>query len=58
MAVTMLNRARSVTVAILGLGAMAAMYGANKIVSARMQRKLTALRERAAAAAATAPHPG
>ena len=51
MAVTMLNRARSVTVAILGLGAMAAMYGANKIVSARMQRKLAALRERAAAAA-------
>ncbi|MEJ7602540.1 MAG: lysylphosphatidylglycerol synthase transmembrane domain-containing protein [Kofleriaceae bacterium] len=50
MAVTMLNRARSVTVAILGLGAMAAMYGATKIASARMQRKLAALRERAAAA--------
>ena len=48
MAMTMLNRARSVTVAILGLGAMAAMYVANRLVSARMQRKLRALRERAA----------
>ena len=47
MAVTMLNRARSVSVAILGLGAMAAMWIVNRFVAARMQRKLTALRERA-----------
>jgi uncharacterized protein (TIRG00374 family) len=48
MAVTMLNRARSVTVAIIGLGAMAGMSVANRLVQARMQRKLTALRARAA----------
>jgi uncharacterized protein (TIRG00374 family) len=47
MAVTMLNRARSVTVAILGLGAMAVMWVANRIVQARIQKKLSALRERA-----------
>jgi len=47
LAVTMLNRARSIAVAILGLGAMAATHVANRIVIARMRRKLRELREQA-----------
>lgn len=47
---TMLNRARSITVAILGLGAMLAMHTINRLSLARMHRKLEALREKAAAA--------
>jgi hypothetical protein len=44
---TMLNRARSIMVAILGLGAMTAMHVVNRLVTARMHRKLAQLRERA-----------
>jgi uncharacterized membrane protein YbhN (UPF0104 family) len=47
--VTMMSRVRSVTVAILGLGAMVALQIANRLTTARMQRKLRELRERAAA---------
>jgi Lysylphosphatidylglycerol synthase TM region len=43
---TMLNRARSILVAILGLGAMAAMSLVNRLATARMHRRLAALRER------------
>ncbi|HEU0030284.1 MAG TPA: lysylphosphatidylglycerol synthase transmembrane domain-containing protein [Kofleriaceae bacterium] len=50
MAVTMVNRARSIIVAVLGLGAMAVMHTINRLALARMHRKLRELRERAAAA--------
>ena len=50
--ITMLNRARSISVAILGLGAMLAMHTVNRLSLARMHRKLEALREKAAAAGA------
>jgi len=48
--VAMISRARTVLIAFLGLGVMAAMSIADRIVSARLQRKLQALRARAAAA--------
>jgi hypothetical protein len=48
--VTNLNRARSLTVAILGLVVMALMHAINRLALARMHRKLRALRERSAAA--------
>lgn len=48
--VTMGNRARTVSIAVLGLGVMAAMSIADRLAAARLQRKLRALRERAAAA--------
>ena len=46
-AITMINRARSVTVAILGLGAMALVHLFNRLGLARMHRKLAALRAKA-----------
>jgi len=46
--ITVLNRARSITVAILGLGAMAVLHTVNRLALARMRRKLDALRQRAA----------
>jgi hypothetical protein len=52
LAVAMINRARSVSVAILGLGVMAAMSIADRLAAARLRRKLRALRARAAAAPA------
>lgn len=48
MAVTMLTRARSVTVAMLGLLAFAGLHTLNRLQLAKVQRKLDALRERAA----------
>jgi uncharacterized protein (TIRG00374 family) len=42
--VTLLNRARSLSVAILGLGAMAVMYALDRLVLARMRRRLHELR--------------
>ncbi len=48
---SMINRARTVTVAVLGLGVMAAMSIADRFAAARLQRKLRELRERAGAAA-------
>jgi hypothetical protein len=42
--ITMLNRARSISVAILGLGAMAAMHAYNRWTLARMHRRLRELR--------------
>lgn len=53
--VAMVSRARSVLIAILGLGAMAAMSIADRFAAARLQRKLRELRERAAAGAAAPP---
>jgi hypothetical protein len=47
--VAMVNRARSLSVAILGLGVMAAMAIVDRLATARLQRKLLALRARAAA---------
>ncbi|MEO8700179.1 MAG: lysylphosphatidylglycerol synthase transmembrane domain-containing protein [Kofleriaceae bacterium] len=47
---TMLNRARSVAVAMLGLAAMAVIQVVNRLASARIHRRLHALRDRAAAA--------
>lgn len=52
--ITMLNRARSISVAILGLGAMLAMHTVNRLSLARMHRKLELLREKAASSEATA----
>jgi hypothetical protein len=49
--VAMISRARAVTVAILGLGVMAAMSIADRFAAARLQRRLHALRARAGAAA-------
>jgi DNA-binding transcriptional regulator LsrR (DeoR family) len=49
MVITMLNRARSISVAILGLGAMLAMHTVNRLSLARMHRKLETLRDKAAA---------
>lgn len=49
--VAMITRARTVTVAVLGLGVMAAMSIADRLAAARLQRKLRELRERAGAAA-------
>ncbi len=46
MVMTMLNRARSLIVAILGLFAMALMHVLNRLDQARMSRKLKAMRER------------
>lgn len=46
--IAMIARARAVTVAILGLGAMAALWIGDRVASARIQRKLRALRARAA----------
>jgi uncharacterized membrane protein YbhN (UPF0104 family) len=46
MVITMLNRGRSVIVAILGLCAMATMNVLNKLEQARINRKLHAMRER------------
>jgi uncharacterized membrane protein YbhN (UPF0104 family) len=43
--VAMLQRARSVSVAILGLGAMATLQIVNRFAQARIQRKLRELRE-------------
>lgn len=48
MAVTMVTRARSVTVAMLGLLAFAGLHTLNRLQLAKVQRKLDALRERAA----------
>ena len=48
--VTMINRTRTVTIAALGLGVMAAMSLADRFAAARLQRKLRDLRARAAAA--------
>lgn len=45
--VTMLNRARSLAVAMLGLAAMAVMHVLNRRALARMNRRLDALRARA-----------
>ena len=50
--VSMINRARAVSVAILGLGVMAAMSIADRLAAARMQRKLRALRARTVVAGA------
>ncbi|HWU91608.1 MAG TPA: lysylphosphatidylglycerol synthase transmembrane domain-containing protein [Kofleriaceae bacterium] len=50
--VAMVGRARSVLVAFLGLGAMAALTVADRVASIRLQRKLRALRARAAPGAA------
>jgi uncharacterized protein (TIRG00374 family) len=47
--VTVLNRARSVTVAILGLGAMAAMHLVDRVGVMRMRKKLDKLRAKAEA---------
>lgn len=44
--VTMLNRGRSVLVAILGLGALVALYAIDRVNLARRRRRLGALRER------------
>jgi hypothetical protein len=46
--VAMIARARMVSVAILGLGAMAAMSLADKLAAARLQRRLRELRARTA----------
>lgn len=46
--IAMLNRARSISVALLGLGAMAAMTAIDRVAAAAVQRKLAALRARAA----------
>ncbi|MBA2544321.1 MAG: flippase-like domain-containing protein [Deltaproteobacteria bacterium] len=46
--ITVLNRARSITVAIVGLCAMAVLHTVNRLALSRMRRKLDALRERAA----------
>lgn len=46
--VTVLNRARSVTVAILGLGALVVLHTINRLALARMQRRLAELRAAAA----------
>ena len=46
--VAMISRARTVLVAILGLGAFAGMALADRVASARLQRKLRLLRARAA----------
>jgi hypothetical protein len=56
--VTMLSRARAVTVAILGLAAMVVLQIANRVIAARMQRKLRELRERAARAVPESPSVG
>lgn len=58
--VAMINRARSLSVAVLGLGAMAAMSIVDRLAAVRLQRKLRALRARAevgagAGVGATAP---
>jgi uncharacterized membrane protein YbhN (UPF0104 family) len=53
--VAMVSRARSLTVAVLGLGVMGAMSLADRFAAARLQRKLRELRERAAGAGAAAP---
>ncbi len=45
--VAMVSRARTVSVAVLGLGVMAAMSIADRLAAGRLQRKLQALRERA-----------
>jgi hypothetical protein len=50
LAVAMLNRVRTLSFAILGLGVMAGMSIADRFAMARLQRKLRALRARAAAA--------
>jgi uncharacterized membrane protein YbhN (UPF0104 family) len=42
--ITVLNRARSISVAILGLGAMAAMHAYNRMTLSRMHRRLRELR--------------
>jgi len=47
--VAMVGRARTVAVAVLGLGVMAAMSIADKLATARLQKRLRALRARAAA---------
>jgi len=44
--ITMLNRGRTVIVAILGLLAMAAINVANRVAQARIDRKLRAMRQR------------
>jgi hypothetical protein len=49
--VAMITRARTVTIAVLGLGAMAAMSIVDRFAAARLQRKLRELRARADAAA-------
>jgi uncharacterized membrane protein YbhN (UPF0104 family) len=49
--VAMVTRARTLSIAILGLGIMAAMSIADRLAAARLQRRLRTLRERAAAAA-------
>lgn len=48
LAVAMVARARTVSVAILGLGAMGAMAAVDRLAAARLKRKLEALRARAA----------
>lgn len=48
--IAMLNRARAFSVAILGLGAMVALTTIDRVVALRIQRRLRALRDRAAAA--------
>lgn len=47
--ITVLNRARSIIVAILGLGGMLAIHIVNRVSLARMHHRLEVLREKAAA---------
>lgn len=45
--ITLLNRARSIAIAILGLGAMLVLHTLDRLALARMQRRLEGLRDKA-----------